>query len=89
MASAAVTDGTPEITLRDVILHMQHMEQRLMTLISANTTAIQKIDHRLTARMDKLEYNLTIRMDALEEDLTATMKDTFLIRQHVGLSTED
>jgi hypothetical protein len=90
--TAAVTDGPPEITLKDVIVHMEHMEQRLSGQINELfgitgeiNTKIDALERKLTIRMNTLERTLTERIDALEEDLTATMKDTIVIRKHVGI----
>ena len=84
---------TGRLTLRDVIVHMEHMEQRLSARIDhlsvrvdKNEIAIRTLGQRLTGRIDLLERNLTTRMDALEEDLTATMQDTVKIRRHVGMT---
>ena len=85
MKKVALADGSDGITLRDVVVHMQHMEVRL-------SGKIDNLDKRLSSRMDTLEIHmdlleerLTARMDALEEDLTATIKDTIAIRRHVGM----
>ena len=87
------------VTLRDVVVHMQHMEQRLSKDISTNTAAIQKVERRLTnvetgltgvgSRLNEVEERLTARIDALEEDLTATIRDTIKIRQHVGMAVPE
>lgn len=81
-------DSDGETTLRDVIVHMVHMEQRLSARIDANTASIQVLTvhvDTLTKRMDIFEKVFTERMNALEEDLTATMRDTIVIRGHVGM----
>lgn len=76
------------ITLRDVVIHMQHMEQRLSEKIDANTVSIRllKIEvYDLKTKVNDLEDTFTSRMDALDEDLVATMKDTMGIRKFVGM----
>ncbi len=89
-----------DITLRDVVVHMEHMEQRLTSKIDEVdqrlSSKIEGVDQRLSSkldgvghRIDTLELNLTARIDALEEDLTATMKDTYSIRKHVGMVAAD
>ncbi len=82
------TGKVKAITLRDVIVHMNNIEQRLSAKIGENTQGIKENTvsmHRLEGRVDVLGENLTTRMDALEEDLTAVIKDTMKIRRHVGL----
>lgn len=81
-----------ELTLRDVIMHMQHMEQRLSAKIEQNTRDITRNDQSICAlsvRVDTMEIRLTQRIDALEEDLVATMKDSLHIRRHVGMTVPD
>ena len=71
------------ITLRDVVVHMQGMEQRLTKRIDGTdarvgslTTRVDTLTTRvdtLTTKVDKLEVNLTKRIDSLERDLTTRM----------------
>ena len=84
--------GKKDITLRDVVVHVGHMGQRL-------SSEVKSMEKRLSSRMDgmekKIETNtvaiadlkktLTERIDALDEDLTATRKDSLRIRQFVGM----
>lgn len=77
--------GDQGITLRDVVVHMQSMEQRLSAGIKQNKTAIERLDTGLTTRIDHLEKNMNERMDALQEDLDAVANDTLAIRRHVGM----
>jgi len=70
-----------DITLRDVVVHMQNMEQRLSSKIDENTQRINENTHAI--------QNLEIRIDVLKEDLTATIKDTIKIRKHVGIASVD
>ena len=63
------------VTVRDVIVHMQHMERRLSKKIDQNSRDIRDVETRLAQRID-----------ALDEDLTATMKDSLQIRRHVGMA---
>ena len=85
-----------DITLHYVIVHMQHMEQRL----SAKTDDTERrlslkiagVKNGLSAKIDANTHaiqDLTLRIDALEEDLTATIKDTIKIRRHVGMVSVD
>ena len=81
------------VTLRDVVVHMEHMEQRLSKKIGELDHKVESLDSRLSKRIYTLETTLNSRMDILEEridaldvDLTATIKDTIVIRQHVGMS---
>ena len=90
------TTGKKSITIRDVVNHMQGMEQRLSKGISnvdkrvdQLNGRIDQLDHKFTHRMDSMEENLTRRMDALDEDLTATIMDTIKIRKHVGMAVPD
>ncbi len=83
------------ITLRDVINHMSHMEQRLTARLDkhdgmfvaqgkhldANTVAIENIRKAVL----EVEEHLTNRIHALDEDLTAIITDTIVIRRHVGM----
>lgn len=91
-----------DITLRDVVVHMQAMEQRLSSKIEINTKKIdentEKIEentHSLAQNTSGLHQNtvatrdLINRVDALEEDLVAVIKDTVRIRKHVGIATEE
>ena len=84
------------ITLRDVVVHMGHMGQRLTTemknMEQRLTKKIDDVDAKLSRRIDSLDAGLNSRMDILEEridaldvDLTATIKDTIVIRRHVGM----
>ena len=89
MASKSSKGRKLSITLKDVVVHLQHMERRL-------TKRIDDVDEKLTNRIDGvegkligLEERVTRRMDALEEDLTATIKDTIKIRQHVGMAVSE
>ena len=77
-----------DISLRDVVIHMTGMEQRL----SAEITSIRKATESNTKEIranavaiQDVKETLTQRIDALEEDLTATILDTVKIRQHVGM----
>ena len=88
--------GNADITLKDVVVHMNNMEQRLSIKIEANTKniasntiVIRELDKKLSRRIDSLDKKLSERIDALDEDLTATIKDTVLIRRHVGMSIPD
>lgn len=79
------------ITLRDVINHMEHMEQRLSARLDAHDQRFNAIDRQFTdvkvqvqhlnVRIDRLET----RIIALDEDLTATMGDIVFIRKHIGI----
>ena len=53
-----------DITLKDVISHMQGMEQRL-------TKRIDDVDARLTRQIDRVERNLTGQIDAIDQRLDA------------------
>lgn len=81
-----------DISLRDVVMHMTGMEQRLSRGIETNTKEIAAVEQRLSAKIETntraiqdVKETLTRRIDALEEDLTATILDTVKIRQHVGM----
>ena len=67
-----------KITLLDVIIHMQAMEQRLAAQIMQNTKDIKANTEAI--------HILTECVDALNEDLTATMKDMIHVRRHVGMA---
>ena len=90
--STGQNTGDTDITLRDVVGHMQSMEQRLknemqvmekrlLAKIEENTKGIVKNTEAIQA--------LGVRIDVLDEDLTATIKDTIKIRQRVGMATVD
>jgi hypothetical protein len=90
------TDPSDGITLKDVIVHLQHMEVRLSKRMDTLETEIgglkgNMIGFRtsLTHRLDTLEDRLTQRMNALEEDLTETMRGMLVIRRHVGMPVEE
>ncbi len=86
-----------DITLRDVIVHMENMQQQLSGQIAGNTAAITQNSRDIAQNsrdiaqnstdIQDLKQTLTERIDALEEDLTATMKETYAIRKHVGMVT--
>jgi hypothetical protein len=92
MTSAVLADGAPDITLRDVVMHVQHMGQTL-------TSEMKKMGQRLTSEIRHLStridanteaiYDLRLRVDVLEKDLTSTIKDMLGIRRHVGLGVGD
>lgn len=89
------SSGKGGITLRDVVVHMEHMEQRLSSEITgvkadvrglkADVTGLKTDVQGIKVEMKQMERRLTQRIDALDEDLTATMKDTLRIRKHVGM----
>lgn len=91
--------GKKGITIRDVIVHMQHMEQRLLKGIGestsgivANTIAIRNVEKRLAnveTELIETREHLTARINALDEDLTATIRDAVKIRRHVGMAVPD
>ncbi|MBI3331780.1 hypothetical protein HYZ99_02360 [Candidatus Peregrinibacteria bacterium] len=81
-----------DITLRDVVVHMNHLHQDLSVTINdvaeqtaQNTIAIHKLDKKI----DGVEIRLTKRMDSLQEDLEATIRDTVKIRKHVGMPVSE
>ncbi len=101
-ADDTTIDAVKDITLRDVIVHMQHMEQRLTAKIDKNSQDIQVNTQDIRANTRAIERNslgisentaaiqdLGLRIDALDEDLTATIKDTIKIRRHVGMVSVD
>ncbi|OGJ56941.1 hypothetical protein A3H22_04395 [Candidatus Peribacteria bacterium RIFCSPLOWO2_12_FULL_55_15] len=80
--------GTGGITLSDVVVHMEHMEQRLSSRITGTEIEMKgmRIEMKgMRIEMKGMEERLTERIDAVEEDLTATMQDTMRIRAHVGM----
>ncbi|MSR87109.1 hypothetical protein EXS70_02965 [Candidatus Peribacteria bacterium] len=81
--------GKKSVTLRDVVVHMQGMEQRLTKRIDGVDVRVSRVDIGLTKldnRLTEVEERLTTRIDALDEDLTATIMDTVKIRKHVGMA---
>lgn len=87
-----IPENDEEITLRDVLRHMQHGFTRLEGKVDANTKGIEanaKAIEKNRLAVDKLRNDLTARIDALEEDLTATIRDTVQIRRHVGMPVAD
>ena len=92
MATQRAT-GRKSITLKDVVVHMQHMERRLAkrvdTVEKKISLRIDNAEEKLTQRIDDVEVGLTRRIDALDEDLTATIKDTIKIRRHVGMAVPE
>lgn len=81
-----------EITLRDVIAHIQgvkdslelrmdQMESRLSVKIDENTRGI--------AQNTVAIQNLSVRVQALEEDIGSTMNDAIKIRRHVGMAVAE
>ena len=84
----SATGDQNDITLRDVINHMQHMEQRLSGQIKENaqgikqnTQAIADLNVSINDRMDQLDR----RINALDEDLTATIEDSIKIFSYISL----
>lgn len=76
-----------DITLRDVIVHIQHMEQLLSAKIDKNSQDIHVNTQDIRANTRATERNsfgisentaviqdLGLRIEALDEDLTATVK---------------
>ena len=83
------TGDAKDITLHDVVVHMEYMEQRLSSEIKSLSSKVIKNSEDIkanSAAIQSLEIKFTARMDALEEDLVATVKDTYRIRQHVGIA---
>ena len=85
-------NGKKSITLRDVIVHLQHMEVRLTARIdaveqrvSALESRVDRLERNLTTRMDNLEREFKASIEMLEGDLVAVIKDTLIIRRHVGM----
>lgn len=80
--------GRKNITLRDVIVHIQAMKGEVLQKIGSLEKRVGGLERKmdgLERRMDGMEERLTQRIDALEEDLTATMRDALRIREHVGM----
>lgn len=83
------------ITLRDVVVHVDHMGQRLSSQMTGMEKRMGGMEKRMGGMERKIDVNtiaiadlkktLTERIDALDEDLTATMQDTLRIRAHVGM----
>lgn len=88
MTAAALQNRPPRITLRDVINHMSHMEQRL-------TARLDTHDEMFVAQGKKIDANtvaidrLTEKVTALDEDLMATINDTIIIRKFVGMQVPE
>lgn len=85
-------DGQPDITLRDILTHIQGVSMSVRTLEGKVDRLEGKVD-RLEGKVDRLETRLDAgladlheRIDVLEADLTVTIKDTLVIRRHVGMS---
>lgn len=85
-----------DITLHDVIAHMNNMHQDLSKRIGDLEVGLgARIDQnsadirKLNIKIDDLEMRLTQRIDALYEDLTATIMDTIKIKKHVGMAVSD
>ncbi|MBI1812623.1 hypothetical protein HYR82_02480 [Candidatus Peregrinibacteria bacterium] len=96
----SVAGRSKGITLEDVVVHVQHLGQRLDTRIDALEKKFEKnmdgMEQRLNKRMDgmslKIDANtvaiqdLSAYVNALDEDLRATTLDTLKIRRHVGMA---
>ena len=85
-----------DITLRDVVVHMEYMEQRLSSAIDDVkknlSLTIEDVEHGLSSKIDqntKEIRDLRLDVNALGEDLVATIKDTVKIREHVGMAGSD
>lgn len=96
MATKRPVGKKKSITLRDVVVHLQSMEQRLSKDIQNVDKRLTDVETRLTGlirrvetRLTDVEERLTARISALEDDLTATMWDTVKIRKHVGMALPD
>lgn len=87
VASSTHTDGG-DITLRDVITHMQGMELRINARMERLERRLESMEQRMTSVEANIR-DLTDRMDALDEDLAATMKDIRIIRVHVGIPVSE
>jgi hypothetical protein len=84
------------ITLEDVVIHMQHMEQRLTTELrevksdivgmKGDITGIKGELRSIRTDMHAMEERL---MTHIDEDLTATMRDVYEIQLHLGLRTAE
>lgn len=55
MVTASQSDSAQDITLKDVIIHIQHLGQRL-------DKRIDDLEERLTTRIVALEEDLTVTM---------------------------
>lgn len=82
---SGVNGNGTDITLQDVVVHVEHMGQRLSSEVKQLSSEMKNMEKRLSSRMDGMEKRLTEHIDALDEDLTATMQDTVRIRAHVGM----
>lgn len=87
------TAGNPQdITLRDVIMHVQNMQQQLLSNIEdvelRLSSAIAENTKGIAENTSAIR-KLSIRIDTLEEDLTATITDTMKIRRHMGMAVPD
>lgn len=79
------SSGKKGVTLRDVVVHMSGMEQRLSKRIVGVETRLDGIE----THMGDMESRLTERINAFYEDLTATIRGTINIRKHVGMAVPD
>ena len=84
--------GKKNVTIRDVVIHMQGMEQRLTKRIDGVENGLSVLSKKIdanTSRINEVESNLLERINGLDQDIMATMNDTVHIRRHVGMALPD
>jgi len=86
-------DGKPaatkkDITLRDVVRHIQGVKQGLQKEIRELRGEVKEVNgnlHGLERRVEEGFREAKEHREAPQEDLVATMRDIVSIRRHVGL----
>ena len=73
-----------EITLRDVIFHIQGVQSTIRSMEKEIRSNMKAIKANAIA-IKHLEDSMNQRFDALEEDLIATTMDTMEIKKFVGM----
>jgi len=59
----------PEITLKVLLVHMQHMEQRLTSRIDRMEWRIGGVEESLSARIDRLDTKFSTQIANIDERL--------------------
>jgi len=89
--AAPSASGPGDITLQDIMQHMQGMEQRLhnelTTSVEGLRDEVQSMEGRLTKRIDTLEQNVTRQIEGIDERLDEVETRRLpRVERHVGLA---
>lgn len=81
MSDDTTTTGDDGITLKDVIFHIQGVQQSLEQKMDKKFEHVDKRFERVEYRLENLEF----QFGELRKDIEAAFGDIIAIKQHVGM----